>query len=126
MLILVATLFGCAPQPNGAPASPNATNEQSVGAYTQEMTDDAAKQMESELGAFEITAAQRELAKTNEAGYAPLDAGRGNPNWINSKARYAYTRLMDFATQECQRTISNATWPAMPYARALRSASTPP
>ena len=70
-LILAASLFGCAPQSNGASSSSNATSEQSVGAYTQEMTDDAAKQMETELGAFEITAAQRELAKTNEAGYAP-------------------------------------------------------
>ena len=45
---------------------------------------------------------QRELAKHNAAGYSVLDAGRGNPNWINTQARYAYTRFSDFATRECE------------------------
>ena len=48
---------------------------------------EAEQQLQKELGAFEITANQRELAKTNEAGYSVLDAGRGNPNWINTQAR---------------------------------------
>lgn len=87
--------------------SQNETSVQTVGEYTQNMTDEAATALESELGAFEITAMQRELAAENEAGYKPLDAGRGNPNWINSKSRYAFTRLMDFATEECQRTYSD-------------------
>lgn len=63
---------------------------------------EAEEQLEKELGAFEITASQRELAKENEAGYPVLDAGRGNPNWINTQARYALTRFMDFAAQECE------------------------
>ena len=42
------------------------------------------KQLETELGAFDITAHQREIAKTNDGGYPVLDAGRGNPNWINT------------------------------------------
>lgn len=63
---------------------------------------EAEEQLQKELGAFEITANQRELAKNNEAGYPVLDAGRGNPNWINTQARYAYTRFSDFATQECE------------------------
>ena len=45
---------------------------------------EAEEQLQKELGAFEITANQREIAKTNEAGYPVLDAGRGNPNWINT------------------------------------------
>ena len=100
----ILALAGCASSPseNAQTTSRNAVSEQTVGSYTQTMTDDAATQMERELGAFEITAEQRELAKDNEGGYEPLDAGRGNPNWINAKARYAYTRLMDFATSECQ------------------------
>ena len=53
-----------------------------------------------ELGAFEITAEQRELARENEVGYAVLDAGRGNPNWINTQSRYALTRFMNFAIKE--------------------------
>ena len=67
---------------------------------------EAQAQLEKEIGAFEITAEQRELAKTNAAGYPVLDAGRGNPNWINAKARYAYTRLMNYAIGECQLTLS--------------------
>ena len=67
---------------------------------------DTEKQLETELGAFEITAAQRELAKENKAGLQVLDAGRGNPNWINTQARYAYSRLMEFALSECERTMN--------------------
>ena len=63
------------------------------------------EQLTDELGAFDITAEQRELAKANEAGYEPLDAGRGNPNWINAKARDAYARLMEFAVDESQLTM---------------------
>ena len=66
----------------------------------------AEEELEKEIGAFEITAEQRELAKTNEAGYPVLDAGRGNPNWINTQARYAFTRLMNFAVGECERTLN--------------------
>lgn len=67
---------------------------------------DTQEQLESEIGAFEITAAQRELAAENKAGLEVLDAGRGNPNWINTQARYAYTRLMNFATKECERDMN--------------------
>ncbi len=63
---------------------------------------EADAQLQKELGAFEITAFQRELASTNQAGYPVLDAGRGNPNWINTQARYAFTRFSDFATRECE------------------------
>ena len=67
---------------------------------------EAEQQLQKELGAFEITANQRELAKNNQAGYPVLDAGRGNPNWINTQARYAYTRFSDFATRECELDMS--------------------
>ncbi len=106
--MLVAATALCAPtgcKTNGA-QDVNAVSNHAVGEKTQTMTDDAAAAMERELGAFEITAHQREIAKANSAGYAPLDAGRGNPNWINAKARHAYTRLMDFATSECELTMS--------------------
>ena len=49
------------------------------------------------------------MAQTNEAGYPVLDAGRGNPNWINTQARYAFTRFSDFATRECERDMSRGT-----------------
>lgn len=67
---------------------------------------EAERQLEKELGAFEITAKQRDLAINNEAGYPVLDAGRGNPNWINTQARYAFTRFMDYSTQECELDMS--------------------
>ena len=70
---------------------------------------EAEEQLQKELGAFEITAHQREIAKTNEGGYSVLDAGRGNPNWINTQARYAYTRFSDFATRECELDMSVGT-----------------
>lgn len=67
---------------------------------------EAEEQLQKELGAFEITAIQRRIAETNEAGYPVLDAGRGNPNWINTQARYAFTRFSDFATRECELDMS--------------------
>ena len=70
---------------------------------------EAEAQLQKELGAFEITANQRKMAKTNEAGYPVLDAGRGNPNWINTQARYAFTRFSDFATRECELDMSRGT-----------------
>ena len=69
----------------------------------------AEEQLHKELGAFEITAMQREAAKTNQAGYPVLDAGRGNPNWINTQSRYAFTRFMNFALSECERTFHQGT-----------------
>lgn len=66
---------------------------------------EAEDQLQKEISAFEITAVQRELAAINEAGYDVLDAGRGNPNWINTQARYAFTRFMDFAIGECELTM---------------------
>ena len=66
---------------------------------------EAEAQLQKEIGAFEITAEQRELAKSNEAGYHVLDAGRGNPNWINTQARYAFTRFMEYAIGECELTM---------------------
>ena len=66
------------------------------------LNQEAEAQLQEELGAFEITAYQRELAKTNVAGYPVLDAGRGNPNWINTQSRYAFTRFMNFAVGESE------------------------
>lgn len=62
------------------------------------------QQEEVTLGAFDITSQHRALAAENEKGYAVLDAGRGNPNWINTITRKACSRLMDFAVSECERT----------------------
>ena len=72
-----------------------------------DLQQEADNQLQKEISAFEITAHQREIAKTNEAGYPVLDAGRGNPNWINTQARYAFTRFSDFAIRECELDMSS-------------------
>ena len=112
--ILITSVFtGCnvnvnlSQQGNGRTETGNTVSEQTVGDYTQTMTDNAADQFSNELSAFEITAEQRRIAVDNEAGYPVLDAGRGNPNWINSKVRDAFSRLMVFATQECRLDMEN-------------------
>lgn len=58
------------------------------------------------LGAFEISKKMVELAKENSKGNPYLNAGRGNPNWINKKARLAFSRLVEFGIEESERTIS--------------------
>ncbi|MBO7674747.1 MAG: bifunctional aspartate transaminase/aspartate 4-decarboxylase [Atopobiaceae bacterium] len=79
---------------------------QSDEASTTPTASEASAQLESEVGAFEITARQRQMAQQNEAGYDVIDAGRGNPNWINSMVRRVYARLMDFAIDESERVYS--------------------
>ena len=93
VMIFITFLTGCAARPASNTAS---TTQQ-----------EAEAQLEKELGAFEITAHQRELAADNEAGYRVLDAGRGNPNWINTQSRYAFTRFMEFALGESERVMKD-------------------
>ena len=56
------------------------------------------------LGAFEISSLMLKLAKKNNHKF--LNAGKGNPNWINTKARLAFARLTEFGIDESQRTIN--------------------
>ncbi|NKZ23581.1 bifunctional aspartate transaminase/aspartate 4-decarboxylase [Weissella fabalis] len=63
------------------------------------------EQSTEQLGAFEISEAMLELAQHNEKNNSVLDAGRGNPNWINTKARLAFARLIEFGVAESRRTI---------------------
>ncbi|GAA2911391.1 bifunctional aspartate transaminase/aspartate 4-decarboxylase [Enterococcus pseudoavium] len=58
------------------------------------------------LGAFEISSELLQLAQHNQKGNLFLNAGRGNPNWINAKARLAFTRIIEFGVEESERTIS--------------------
>lgn len=60
-----------------------------------------------QLGAFEQTALMREIAKKNERGNTYLNAGRGNPNWINTLARYAFARVQEFGIRESELTYCN-------------------
>ena len=108
--IFIMLMTGCNVNvnvPSSSGLSDTSIVEHKVGDYSQKMTDDTAKQFGDELSAIEITAEQRKLAANNEAGYPELDAGRGNPNWINTKVRSAFTRLMDFANEECRLAMEN-------------------
>lgn len=58
------------------------------------------------LGAFEISEEMRQLASQNK-GNTLLDAGRGNPNWINTKSRLAFSRMLEWGVEESKRTIDN-------------------
>ena len=58
------------------------------------------------LGAFEIAFKMLSLAKNNEKQNIFLNAGRGNPNWINTIARGAFARLVQFGIVESKRTIN--------------------
>ncbi|CAH0416040.1 bifunctional aspartate transaminase/aspartate 4-decarboxylase [Periweissella fabaria] len=66
------------------------------------------KEMEHQLehlGAFEISEEMLKLAQHNEKNNVVMDAGRGNPNWINTKARLAFARIIEFGVAESRRTI---------------------
>ena len=60
---------------------------------------EADMQLQKEIGAFEITAEQRERAAANEAGCPVPDAGRGNSNrsntLLNLKANPRWIRPRD-------------------------------
>lgn len=57
------------------------------------------------LGAFEIASKMLKLAKNNEKHNSFLNAGRGNPNWINTQARLAFARFVSFGVKESERTM---------------------
>lgn len=58
------------------------------------------------LGAFEIAFKMLSLAKNNDQENIFLNAGRGNPNWIQTISRAAFARLVQFGIEESKRTIS--------------------
>lgn len=69
------------------------------------MSEESFEEKLSSLGAFEISNKMIELAEKNHLNKIFLNAGRGNPNWINAKARKAYARFMEFAIEESSKTI---------------------
>ncbi|WP_313605724.1 bifunctional aspartate transaminase/aspartate 4-decarboxylase [Rhizobium sp.] len=61
-----------------------------------------------ELSPFEIKDELIRLAQVDKAGKAYLNAGRGNPNWIATRAREAFFLLGQFALTESKRTFFDA------------------
>ena len=58
------------------------------------------------MGAFEVSAHMMKLAQKNANGSTFLNAGRGNPNWINTLGRMAFCKLMQFGIEESKNTIN--------------------
>lgn len=58
------------------------------------------------LSAFEVSFQMQKLAQDNKDHLSYLNAGRGNPNWINAETRLAFARLMEWGCLESQRTYS--------------------
>ena len=56
-----------------------------------------------DLSPFEIKDELIRLAQADKSGRAYLNAGRGNPNWIATKAREAFFLLGQFALTEAKR-----------------------
>ena len=57
------------------------------------------------LGAFEISSSMLKLAANNEKHNTFLNAGRGNPNWINTQGRLAFARMIEFGVSESKRLL---------------------
>ncbi|WP_288201478.1 bifunctional aspartate transaminase/aspartate 4-decarboxylase [uncultured Megasphaera sp.] len=57
------------------------------------------------LGAFEISNNMLTLAQGNEKHKTFLNAGRGNPNWINSLGRLAFNKWVEFGVSESERSM---------------------
>ena len=60
----------------------------------------------AKLGNFEVASCLLKLAEKNSTSSPVLNAGRGNPNWIQTVSRLAFCRLVEFGIQESRRTIS--------------------
>lgn len=70
------------------------------------MADTISSKRLSELGTFEISKYLLKMANNSLKETAILNAGQGDPNWINTKARLAFTSLVKFGVNESHRTIS--------------------
>ena len=60
----------------------------------------------AKLGNFEVASCLVKLAEKNSTNSTVLNAGRGNPNWIQTVSRLAFCRLVEFGVKESRRTIN--------------------
>lgn len=66
------------------------------------------------LGAFEIGNQMLKLAQKNQKSNIFLNAGRGNPNWIDKKARLAFGRIVEFGIKNQSGRWIEVTWRVIP------------
>lgn len=57
-----------------------------------------------QLSNFEVAAIFNKYAQHNLRGNEVVNGGRGNPNWIATTARLAYSRLLEFGVTKAERT----------------------
>lgn len=57
------------------------------------------------LGGFEVAFKMHKMASHNEEHNTLLDAGRGNPNWIEIPSRLAFARLLECGVKMSEKTI---------------------
>src|SRR4029079_16735459 len=60
-----------------------------------------------DLSPFEIKDELMRLAQADASGRTYLNAGRGNPNWIATRAREAFFLLGQFALSESKRVMND-------------------
>ena len=69
--------------------------------------DDTKVKQFDQLSNFEIAAIFKQLAKNNLRHQSVVNGGRGNPNWIETTARLAYSRLLEIGVEEAESTFQH-------------------
>lgn len=69
--------------------------------------DDGKVKQFDQLSNFEIAAIFKKLAQHNLRNNEVVNGGRGNPNWIETTARLAYSRLLEIGVVEAEKTFSD-------------------
>lgn len=110
LFVLVAsfnfTCFASSTPDSKAPAeSSNVNGLSAISQQKQELAADE-RSLQS-LGAFEISSTMLQLANANTKHKPVLNAGRGNPNWLNLQGRLAFNRMVEFGLQEARENIDN-------------------
>ncbi|MEJ1329662.1 hypothetical protein QY895_01080 [Latilactobacillus sakei] len=60
----------------------------------------------TQMSNFEVAPLFYKYALTNSRGLRAINVGRGNPNWINTQARFAFNRIVEFGMKESLQTIN--------------------
>lgn len=68
--------------------------------------DDTKVKQFDQLSNFEIAAIFKRLAKNNLRHNQVVNGGRGNPNWIETTGRLAYSRLLELGVVEAEQTFN--------------------
>ncbi len=73
---------------------------------TFEKVDNSKLDSLTKLSNFEVSALFLKYAANNLYGNEVINAGRGNPNWINTRARLALNRIVEFGVADSKRSFT--------------------